>query len=123
MNSKMYKEKTKAFFEAMNTKNFDILKEDMHEDISFDFPGTKLLVGQRRVLLFLNALMRKYNDLTFTVSEIIAENNVVFAVWTNKGTAADGSEYYNSGVTLIRFRDDKIEFLSDYFKDTSFTRS
>ncbi|PLW92237.1 MAG: hypothetical protein C0592_11685 [Marinilabiliales bacterium] len=123
MNSEMYKEKTMAFFEAMNAKNFDTVKDDMHEDISFDFPGTKLLEGQRRVLLFLTALTRKYNDLTFTVSEIIVENNVVFAVWTNKGTAADGSEYKNSGVTLIRFRGDKIEFLSDYFKDTSFTQN
>ncbi|PLX09862.1 MAG: nuclear transport factor 2 family protein [Marinilabiliales bacterium] len=123
MNNKQnYHELTKKFFDSMNSKEFDEIRSIIHEDICFDFQGTNLLKGQKIVIIFLNALTRKYKKLTFTISEIIVENNNAIAIWTNNGQTINGDDYSNRGVTHIRFREDKIEFLSDYFKDTSFTQ-
>lgn len=108
-------------FEAMNSKDFSKVQEYFSEDIEFDFPGAGIVKGQKRVIIFLKALSRKYPDLTFTVSEYITESNKTVAIWTNKGTQTTGEEYSNSGVTLLRIENEKIVFLSDYFKDTSFT--
>ncbi len=92
----------------------------MAENVAFDFPGAGRIEGSKRVILFLKALLRKYRVLTFIVSDVIIDGDKACAVWTNSGEHIDGKPYSNSGVTLIRFNDDKIVFLSDYFKDTSF---
>jgi ketosteroid isomerase-like protein len=112
----------KKVFDAMNFQNFESLKPVLTDDIVFHFPGTPPLEGSRRVILFLNALMRKYKNLTFEVSEVIidATENMACVVWTNSGLQLNGMKYQNSGITLIKFRDGKICLLSDYFKDTSF---
>ena len=122
-NKEFYEDLAKKIFASMNSRDFDKLKEDMDDDISLDFPGIKLIEGSRRVIVFLNELMKKYKMLTFKLSDIIIENEKAFVLWTNFGEAPDGSEYKNSGVTFVKFKDEKIIFLSDYFKDTSFISS
>jgi len=115
-----YEDLAKKVFAAMNSRDFDQLKDDMDENISFDFPGVQPVEGSRRVIIFLNALMRKYKMLTFKMSDVLIDGDHACVVWTNFGEAPDGSEYANSGMTLMKFKNDKIVFLSDYFKDTSF---
>lgn len=122
MNKDFYKKASLSFFEAMNAKNLESVKDMLHENANFDFPGVKTIEGHKRIILFLNALLRKYRNLTFNVSEIISEDNKVIAIWSNQGQSIDGLEYKNKGVTYFQFKNDKIEFLSDYFKDTSFTK-
>jgi ketosteroid isomerase-like protein len=115
----------KRVFAGMNSKDFELLKFDLSEDVVFDFPGIKPIEGSRRVIIFLNALMRKYKDLTFKISDILvdSEGSKACVIWTNFGTDLNGAEYKNSGITYIKFSGEKISFLSDYFKDTSFTLS
>ena len=110
----------KSIFNAMNTKDFSELKKITAGDVAFDFPGSGRIEGQRRVLIFLKALLRKYPKLTFTVSDTIVDNQRACAIWTNEGENIEGKPYKNSGITLIHFLDRKIIFISDYFKDTSF---
>lgn len=110
-------------FNAMNTRNFSKLENELTEDAVFDFPGSKNAEGKRRVIIMLNALLRKFPKLEFNVYDIIVENNKACAVWTNKGENINGEPYFNSGVTIFHFRNNKINFISDYFKDTSFTQS
>jgi len=110
-------------FNAMNTRNFSKLENELTEDAVFDFPGSKNAEGKRRVIIMLNGLLRKFPKLEFNVYDIIVENNKACAVWTNKGENINGEPYFNSGVTIFHFRNNKINFISDYFKDTSFTQS
>lgn len=110
-------------FEAMNIRDFSDLEIHITDDVALDFPGNGVVSGMKKVLLFLKVLLRKYPTLKFTVSEIIATENRACAVWTNKGTDTTGAPYQNSGMTLIRFQNDKICFISDYFKDTSFVNN
>ncbi|PLX11977.1 MAG: hypothetical protein C0597_14210 [Marinilabiliales bacterium] len=67
--------------------------------------------------------MRKYKDLQFNVTEVILEDKKACVVWTNRGEYNDGTPYNNSGITLFHFKDDKVSFISDYFKNTSFINS
>lgn len=111
-----------ALFKAMNTRDFSIIENQVTEDVVFDFPGAGRIEGSKRMFIFLKALLRKYKTLLFTVNEVLIDNNTACAVWTNKGQHIEGHDYANSGVTLFHFSDDKISFLSDYFKDTSFVK-
>jgi ketosteroid isomerase-like protein len=58
--------------------------------------------------------------LHFTVTEIITADDRACAVWNNEGEDVKGNPYTNAGITLLHFREEKISFISDYFKDTSF---
>jgi len=112
----------KRVFACMNSKDFESLKPVLSETIVFDFPGLKPVEGPRRVVVLLNALVRKYKGLTFNISDIVIDEqeNKACVVWTNFGEHLSGEDYQNRGITLIEFWEDKISFLSDYFKDTSF---
>jgi ketosteroid isomerase-like protein len=89
--------------------------------VAFDFPGAGRTEGARRTLLLLKSMLRKYPELTFTVKEIMVQENRACAIWVNEGRDRKGLPYSNSGITLFHFSDGKISFISDYFKDTSFT--
>jgi ketosteroid isomerase-like protein len=118
-----YVDLAKHVFAGMNSKDFECLKPLLSDEIMFYFPGTPPVEGPRRVIIFLNALMRKYKDLTFKISDIVIDeaDRKACVIWTNFGQHANGKDYQNSGITLMKFSDDKILLLSDYFKDTSFT--
>ncbi len=111
-----------ALFKSMNTRDFTDIENQVTENVVFDFPGAGRIEGAKRMFIFLKALLRKYKTLHFNVNEVLIGNRAACAVWTNKGEHIEGHDYANSGVTLFHFRGDKISFLSDYFKDTSFVR-
>jgi ketosteroid isomerase-like protein len=112
----------RSIFNAMNTRDFSEFENFVSEDVVFDFPGAGRIEGYKRVIIFLKALLRKYPELKFTVSEIITDNQRACAVWTNEGEDTDGNPYSNRGITLLYFRGNKLTFISDYFKDTSFVK-
>lgn len=111
----------KVVFEAMNARDLSIAEPFLKEDVVFDFPGSGRMTGAKRVSLFIKVLLRKFPELTFTIQEVILAEERACTVWTNNGKYQDGSPYENSGMTLFHFEDDHISFMSDYFKDTSFT--
>lgn len=117
---KLYKKIAKSVFEAMNTSDFSVYEDNADEDLSFDFPGVDTVIGVKRVILFFKVLLRKYNNLTFTVKEVIVEDRKACVVWTNNGEEKSGGVYENSGITLFHFNNDKVIYISDYFKNTSF---
>lgn len=116
-----HKKLANELFQAMNTGEFSQFQDRLSEEVAFDFPGTVMLKGKKKVLLFLRVLLRKYKELTFTVTDIVEAGNTLVAVWTNEGINSQDKTYHNSGLTLMYFNDEgQITFLSDYFKDTSF---
>lgn len=112
-----------AIFEAMNAKNMAVLDPYLAEDVRFDFPGTAQVVGKKRVLIFLKALLRKYPDIVFQVQDSIADHDKACIVWTNSARLETSQPYRNSGVTLVHTYNGRIVFISDYFKDTSFVNA
>ena len=122
-NENSFKEKALSVFEAMNTNDFSRFEKNTNDSLSLDFPGVDKVEGAKRVILFFKVLLRKYNNLCFTISDVIIENERACVVWTNKGEQKNGDVYKNRGITLFHFMDKKISFISDYFKDTSFNNS
>lgn len=116
------KELSVLVFQAMNRRDFSELDPFFDEEVCFDFPGVKLVEGRRKFHIFLKALLIGYPVLEFSVEEIICSEKASAVVWSNKGFDVDDKPYDNRGITLIRFRDDRIVFVSDYFKDTSFVK-
>lgn len=112
---------TKMLFNAMNSGDFSEIQSYFSPDIEFDFPGVKRVKGNRKVVIFLNALLRKYRKLVFTLDDFVIDKDKICAIWSNVGVKTDSIPYSNSGITLLHFENGKITFLSDYFKDTSFT--
>jgi len=110
-------------FSAMNRRDLSFLGERLADDAAFDFPGAGTIEGKRRILVFLRLLFRRYPRLEFTVEDILVEGDQACAKWSNEGENSAKEPYMNRGMTLLRVKDGKIVFLSDYFKDTSFVRS
>lgn len=114
---------TQTIFEAFNKRDVSELEQYLAEDVVFDFPGTELMEGRKKILLFFKILFRKYPRLEFHVEDILVNGDHACAVWSNRGENKRGNPYKNRGVTLVRMSEGKIVCISDYFKDTSFTQS
>jgi ketosteroid isomerase-like protein len=108
-------------FAALNSRDLSALEHHLAEDAGFDFPGPGLISGRKKILLFLKILFRKFNRLTFSVERSIKEQDCSCVIWSNEGQHKTGEAYRNRGITFLQFKEGKIIFLSDYFKDTSFT--
>lgn len=109
-----------SIFTALNTRKLSAFERQLSETAVFDFPGAGRIEGPGRILVFFKVLFRKYPRLKFTVDDILVAGQRACVVWTNEGESARGTLYKNSGITLVRLSGGKIDFISDYFKDTSF---
>jgi ketosteroid isomerase-like protein len=112
---------SRELFRAMNSREFSAFENVITENVAFDFPGVGRTEGRRRSALLLKSILRKYPKLRFDVQEIIAKGDRACVVWTNQGEDTNGRPYSNRGITLLHFSEGRIAFISDYFKDTSFT--
>jgi ketosteroid isomerase-like protein len=107
-------------FSTLNNRELNQLHDYLDENATFDFPGTKLIKGRKKILTFFKILFRKYPRLTFTVEESIVDGNRACILWTNEGITSNDTPYANRGVTYVHISEGKIHFISDYFKNTSF---
>ena len=107
-------------FSSLNNRELSLLTNYLDEHAAFDFPGTKLIEGRKKILTFFKILFRKYPRLTFTVEKTLEEGEQVCVLWTNEGVTGQGNPYNNRGITFVQITGGKIHFISDYFKNTSF---
>ena len=107
-----------TFFDVFNARDTDRMAELLHEDAEFYFPKTQPLIGRERILKFLNILFRQYPELTFEIQRTVCEGSKAAVHWRNKGRSRKNEPYQNEGATILEMADDKITFISDFFKDT-----
>jgi ketosteroid isomerase-like protein len=112
-----------TIFSSLNNRDLSDLSQHLAQDAIFDFPGAGCIEGHKHILTFFKVLFRKYSRLTFTVEHVISEGKRVCAIWSNEGEDKSGNPYNNRGITFVEVSDGKIVSISDYFKDTSFTKS
>jgi ketosteroid isomerase-like protein len=111
-----------ALFRAMNGRDPAAFSAHLCDDAVFHFPGTKPVEGAARIEKFIKILFFKYPALAFDVRRVIADERRAAVEWTNEGASRDGAPYRNAGVTVIELGEDgRVAYLSDTFKDTSFT--
>lgn len=111
----------KAVFGIMNARNLEQLNDILDVNAVFYFPGTPPIKGAQKIKTFLKVLFRRYPQLSFTTKRLIAEDNCAAVEWTNKGVDRTGELYTNEGVTVVELKNNRIVYISDTFKDTSFT--
>lgn len=109
---------THKFFEMLNHRDTKEMEDLVGPDTEFYFPKTQPLIGKKRIMKFLNILFRQYPELTFKIQRVIQQDNRVAVHWTNQGMNRRKEPYQNEGVTILEIQDDKISFISDFFKDT-----
>ncbi|MFC1856670.1 nuclear transport factor 2 family protein [Thermodesulfobacteriota bacterium] len=115
----MFLEKTiNTFFEVMNSRNLKKMAELLDDDCEFYFPKTQPLIGKERILRFFNILFRQYPQLRFEVQRMIFQGNKAAIHWTNQGHNRRRESYENEGATIFEMADEKISFISDFFKST-----
>ena len=107
-----------TFFEVLNTRDMDQMRDLLHENAELYFPKTQPLIGKERILKFMNILFRQYPELTFEVQRTICQGSQAAVHWTNNGRSRRDEPYRNEGVTILEMLDDKTIFISDFFKDT-----
>ncbi len=108
----------REFFEVFNQRNLDKMENLLNPDAQFYFPKTQPLMGKDRIFKFLTILFRQYPELSFDIQRIIVQGLRAAIHWTNQGKTKRNQPYENEGVTIMELRDDKISFISDFFKDT-----
>ena len=108
----------KAFFDALNSRDFHRMEELLLADAKLLFPKTQPLIGRDRIIKFLRLLFRQYPRLVFSVQHIIRQENLMAVHWSNHGENRHGEPYENEGVTLLEIQDNRIGFISDFFKNT-----
>jgi len=106
------------FFEAVNERDLDGMKILLSPDAEFYFPKTKPLLGRDRIVRFFSILFRQYRSLTFEVHRVICQGSQTAVHWTNHGMNRRKESYQNEGVTILEMENDRIRFISDFFKDT-----
>jgi uncharacterized protein (TIGR02246 family) len=111
-----------ALFRAMNARDPAAFAALLAGGAVFHFPGTAPIEGAARIEKFVKILFFKYPALAFEVRRVIADERCAAIEWTNEGASRDGAPYRNAGVTVIELdADGRVVYLSDTFKDTSFT--
>jgi ketosteroid isomerase-like protein len=106
------------FFDVFNHRDQKKMGDLLHPDAVLYFPKTQPLIGEKRILKFLNILFRQYPELTFTIQRVIQQDDQAAVHWTNQGMNRRKESYQNEGVTILELRDGRISFISDFFKDT-----
>ncbi len=108
----------REFFQAVNERDLGSMGNGLDSEAEFRFPKTQPLVGRDRILRFFKILFRQFPELTFDVKRIILQEQHAAVHWTNRGIGRNKTPYENEGVTLLEWEDEKIRFMSDFFKDT-----
>ena len=107
-----------VFFESLNCRNLEQMGNLLKDDAEFYFPKTQPLLGKERILKFFNILFRQYPELTFQIQRVIVQGNLIAIHWKNNGHNRNKESYENEGVTLLEMENDKIRYMSDFFKNT-----
>ena len=109
---------TRAFFEALNRRDFEWMTQQLDPDAQLFFPKTQPLLNRERILKFFKLLFRQYPELTFDIRRILQKDQQSVVHWTNQGLKRNGEPYQNEGVTWLETAGGRIRWISDFFKDT-----
>lgn len=103
-------------FERLSHRDTAALLAKADANIEHTFAGNHALGGTRHSRAtfeqWLSRLFRLFPELHFVVHDVIVTgppwNARVAVTWTDRGTAADGHDYVNSGVHILRLRWGKL---------------
>lgn len=107
---------TQAFFSGINARDMTALANVLDDAVLLQYPGLRTVEGKGPTLVFFRQLLSRFERLTFNEVDIVTDATRACVFWVNEGLRKDGTDYRNSGVTLVAEARGKIVLLSDYFK-------
>jgi ketosteroid isomerase-like protein len=113
--------KAMTIFEGWNAGNSELTFAWFAEDARYHgaemvggLPRRKWYEGKSAIAEYL----RKWHTImvvTYTVSAVVADGDLVVAEWANEGVFPDGSKYHNIGVMMIEFKNGMIHEVRIYY--------
>jgi steroid delta-isomerase-like uncharacterized protein len=107
----------RCFKEIWSKGNLDLIDQLVATNFTDHDPASPVqVVGRDGLRQHVNMYRSAFPDLTFTVDDILAEDNKVTARWTARGThkgmllgiAPTGQQVTTEGITIIRIANGKI---------------
>ncbi len=106
------------FFDVFNRRELEKMAVLLDSHSELYFPKTRPLIGRERIFKFINILFKQYPQLQFEIQGIIHQGDRAAVHWKNRGRNRKGEAYYNEGVSWMVFKNNRIQWMSDFFKDT-----
>lgn len=106
------------FFDHMNNRNGKKMADMISDETIFYFPKAKPIQGKDKIIRFFKILWYQYPELVITIQRIVIQGNTAVTHWSNKGRSRKNEHYENEGVTIMEINNDKITYISDFFKNT-----
>ena len=112
--------KVTSFMQDLNSLKVENLQKWFNEESKIWIPPMKEIQGAGRILALFRAIFKRYENIEWKASEIFhLGNNKYFYETISLGNMKGKGEYSNQICTVVSFTEKgKINFLSDYFKDT-----
>ena len=116
------KKKFTSVFKRLNKGDYEYALSGIGTTIEHKFAGEHCLGGKRTSAAALRhwfeRLFRLFPNLQFEMHSIVASgwpwDTTVVVEWTDRATPADGKDYVNSGVHVIRMRWGKVVSIHAY---------
>ena len=106
------------FYSHISKADFEMLEKILDENCVLLFPKSHSIISKTQVIRFFKILRYQYPALDFIVEQAIIGDGSAAVHWKNVGRKRDGNSYENEGVTILKELDNKIIFISDFFKNT-----
>jgi len=110
-----------AFMADLEARDLDRLKSWFTPESILWIPPSDAIQGQQRIVVMFRLIFRMYTEIHWKVTEIYAVSPSRYIFLTDSwGVIGKQTPYKNNVVTIIEFTSSgKIQFLSDYFKNTA----
>jgi ketosteroid isomerase-like protein len=112
----------KKSFESLNQGDYELVLKGVSPSITHTFSGTHALGGTRHnveaMRKWFQRLYRLSPGLNFEIENIVVSgfpwNTTIAVEWVDTATPADGSQYVNEGVHIIKMVWGKVVYLHAY---------
>ncbi|RLB97789.1 MAG: hypothetical protein DRH34_14735 [Deltaproteobacteria bacterium] len=123
------KQKISSAYNALNNRDFEAFLAAWRDDCTFIYPGdlpvSGKIEGKPAIEKWFKNFFDQFPKLKYTLKNVCVDNvfdfmgiNTVAAHWDSEYTNKDGKKFQNSGVTVIKIKFGKAEFVKDYYFDT-----
>ncbi len=123
------KQKISSAYDALNNRDCEAFLAAWRDDCTFIYPGdlpvSGKMEGKPAIEKWFKNFMDQFPKIKYTIKNVCVENifdfmgtNTVSVQWDSEYTNKDGEKFQNSGVTVIKIKFGKAEFVTDYYFDS-----
>jgi ketosteroid isomerase-like protein len=123
------KQKMSSAYDALNNRDCETFLAAWRDDCTFIYPGVLPISGKMEgkpaIEKWFKNFMDQFPKIKYIMKNVCVENifdfmgtNTVSVEWDSEYTNKDGETFQNSGVTVVKIKFGKAEFVTDYYFDS-----